>query len=681
MNQERSTLPSIWSAAPPGGIDRSAFTGKKPNKIIPVPHEYRRQTLSRERDMLIHDVEQKTGCDLVPHWDQGKVTSFDIYGSGHGVEKATVYLNHWISNAHTKSIGASAWAKLPAYDPNKWYYAQVEELDNVYKQRFRGPVPSEGDADAPRHAAVVDWPEDIKNTSQEFVSPREVFGNKLERLDELRMQDKVYITLQQSNHDGHWYLEILGHDVVDVELAREHLTTMIQTVRADAAGVQDAHNTILDEREGMEVELQQCEPWWPNQADYVVPQLLSHAMMDKPGSFRQEGLHFKQHLSLQRSIKAALDDVRRRKGAYDFVVRLGCLALSSKTVSKGIIGRTVSKDSFSKQIHESVQLDVKKWLANNEIGCRILHRLMAVKGFLEPTKSGGYFGYTPETLKETRPIFRGTWVFKDPNSSVVATQTSYRHPGRPAPFQKPVEDAQAAPMSLFVIQIDWTDDEQGMYEKGTPTFYKLPPGATGPKKNMDISLLELGESRAWHFALESLIPVPRKTVSPVLVGFAERVRMKRNYDISSTESFAEWDTTLNIKKYLQTGRLDSIYSFGIEKTCYKVELTAMWYPSQQLPVWGLAVRHLEWASHLAELEDLPIGRQAMWLDTISSFLPDDGQSSSNIDEDSDDCGTRRLKVDDSDDESPRDGIRILTDKLMKLSEIVSSVTDCGGVQI
>jgi len=303
---------------------------------------------------------------------------------------------------------------------------------------------------------------------------------------------------------------------------------------------------------------------------------------------------------------------------------------------------------------------------------------MSAKGFLEPTKSGDYFGKTPQKLEDTRPTFRGTWVFKDPNSPTAPPRVAQRHAGRPAPLQKPIDNTQPAPVSLYVIQIDWTEDEEGLYEKGTPMFYKLPPGVTGPKKNMDINLLELGESRAWHFALESLIPVSRKTVSPVLLGFADRVAMKRNYDISSTESFAEWDPTPNITRYLDVGRLDKIYLFGIEKTCYKVELTAMWYPRQKMPVWGLAVRHTEWASHLAELECLAIGRQASWEDTISTFLPEDGLSSSYIDEDSEDCGMGRLKLDDG---TPRDGIRILTEKLMRLSEIVSSVTAGGGVQL
>lgn len=155
--------------------------------------------------------------------------------------------------------------------------------------------------------------------------------------------------------------------------------------------------------------------------------------------------------------------------------------------------------------------------------------------------------------------------------------------------------------------------------------------------------------------------------------------MRPNYDIDSKESFANWDITPTAQRYLQTGRLDSVYSFGLLKTCYKVELTAMWYPQQKSPVWGLAVRHTEWATHLAELENLPLGRQASWdEDTVSVFLPDNGMSSIYIDEDDENYGMRKLSIEKG---AARNGIRILTDKLMTLSKIISSVTDSGGSPI
>ena len=158
--------------------------------------------------------------------------------------------------------------------------------------------------------------------------------------------------------------------------------------------------------------------------------------------------------------------------------------------------------------------------------------------------------------------------------------------------------------------------------------------------------------------------------------------MRPDHDISSTESFAEWDQTPTIKKYLRTGRLDVIYSFGIKNTCYKVEFTGMWYPGKKLPVWGLAVRHPEWATHLAELERLPVGRKADWGHTVATFLPDDGQMSYAAAVEDKDFGMTNLNLGPNVEAPPRDGIRILMDKLLQLSAIVSSVSDTtGGVAI
>ncbi|KAJ4367625.1 hypothetical protein N0V83_007210 [Neocucurbitaria cava] len=187
------------------------------------------------------------------------------------------------------------------------------------------------------------------------------------------------------------------------------------------------------------------------------------------------------------------------------------------------------------------------------------------------------------------------------------------------------------------------------------------------------------KSRAWYFGLESMIPVSRKLVSPMLVGFADRVQMRPKYDVNSTKSFALWDQSPGVNKHMQYARLDKIYSFGIQKTSYKVELTAMWYPNQIMPVWGLAIRHTEWAVHLAELERLSVGSQASWGDVVSTFLPDDGVRSSVTESD---LGLERLSLNNELEMPPRDGIRILMEKLMQLSEIVSSVTAAeGGVSL
>jgi hypothetical protein len=176
------------------------------------------------------------------------------------------------------------------------------------------------------------------------------------------------------------------------------------------------------------------------------------------------------------------------------------------------------------------------------------------------------------------------------------------------------------------------------------------------------------------------MPMARSLVPPILTGFVDRVTIKKGYSDSSTGSFAEWDPSPTINRHLLTGRLDSIYSFGIQKTSFKVEMAAMWYPQQKLPVWGLAVRHIEWDAHLAELESLGPGCRANWEDAIATFLPDDGCSSSYAG-DEEDLGMRRLQLDKKDTEQPRHGILKLTSSLMKLSDIVSSVTADGGVRL
>ncbi|CAO2650383.1 Nn.00g016750.m01.CDS01 [Neocucurbitaria sp. VM-36] len=660
-------------------IDRNAVIGKKPNKIIPVPQEYRRVTGARERDTLVNDLKIETDCTIVPLWDQGMIYRFDIYGSGTGVEKAIRHLNQWISNAHFKSKDSSAWPKIPAFEFNEWYYDQVAEMEDDRTQMFKGPPPKVHENALKLPSVVIDWPEDLRNHP---ITPRDVFGNKLEALDKLRIRDEVFITLLPNNNRL-WQVEIVGFDISNVEVAREHYGTLIERVRADTFGLQHQLNMILDVREGIDVVLEQAEHWWPNRNDMIVPRLRPSPMMYTSGSFRREGLHSTQLAMIQHAIQQALEAVRSKKGSYDFAVRLGCLALDSQKMPDDQVGKTFQTAEFLKAIDSRVDLVVKKWALDNELGGEVHRQLVAADHLLEPTKSAGYYGYVPNSLEQTRPIFRGAWVFRDPNSSVSQPATPVRHVGRPAPLQQkaPVSTAAAPPSSMFIVQIDWTDDEEGLYEKTSTKFYKLEPGKAAPKMNMDINLMELGESRGWYFALGSLIPVSRKLVSPLLTGFAERVAMPPKYDVNSTESFAYWDRTPTVNKHLQYARLDKIYSFGIQKTSYKVELTAMWYPNQKMPVWGLAVRHTEWAIHLAELERLPVGSKASWGHAVSTFLPDDGLRCAS--EEEQDLEMKHVSLDNK-DEMPLHGIRILMEKLMQISEIVSSVTAArgrGGVSV
>ncbi len=201
----------------------------------------------------------------------------------------------------------------------------------------------------------------------------------------------------------------------------------------------------------------------------------------------------------------------------------------------------------------------------------------------------------------------------------------------------------------------------------------------------------------------------RPNAPPVLAEFAKRTVLRSGYDVNSSESFATWDPSPSIRILLLRSRLDKIYSFGVRDTCYKVELTAMLHSVQSQPCWGLAVRHTEWAIHLAELERLQTGHQASWDDVLETFLPDDGCSSVKVEGgglklddnpdadnlkpddnlniggtklDNDDPDTSKLKPGDNGKEAPvppRQGIRTLTNILLQLSKVVSSVDSCGAI--
>jgi hypothetical protein len=47
--------------------------------------------------------------------------------------------------------------------------------------------------------------------------------------------------------------------------------------------------------------------------------------------------------------------------------------------------------------------------------------------------------------------------------------------------------------SLIVVQVDWNENGEGLFEKTDKSFFKLEAGKSSPKANMDINLIELGE--------------------------------------------------------------------------------------------------------------------------------------------------------------------------------------------
>lgn len=85
-------------------------------------------------------------------------------------------------------------------------------------------------------------------------------------------------------------------------------------------------------------------------------------------------------------------------------------------------------------------------------------------------------------------------VFRDPSNPTVQTVMPSGFPGRVIPQNKTVSNTPAdVSSSLIVVQVDWIENEEGLFEKTDKSFFKLEARKSGPKANMDINLIELGE--------------------------------------------------------------------------------------------------------------------------------------------------------------------------------------------
>lgn len=119
---------------------------------------------------------------------------------------------------------------------------------------------------------------------------------------------------------------------------------------------------------------------------------------------------------------------------------------------------------------------------------------MRANELLEPTTSAGYYGSPPSALEQTRPVYRGTWVFSDPNKSTPLSTPAARQLVQRGPQQqKPVTPSpKPPPISCIVVQVDFTHDEDAEPEMIGQRYYMLEPDMMSAQSHMDVNLLELG---------------------------------------------------------------------------------------------------------------------------------------------------------------------------------------------
>jgi hypothetical protein len=344
--------------------------------------------------------------------------------------------------------------------------------------------------------------------------------------------------------------------------------------------------------------------------------------MQLPGSFRQDfAACIEQLARLQRQIAQILRAISSERGCFNLSIHLGCVTLTGPTPED--LGREIPLRLFLKSMNEGLRVKnaVREWTYSFKAGQKVLSQLMAANRMLEPVSTGdGFYGFKPESLQETRPTLRGTWLLHDPDSPVPRIC----YPS----LRGQVLDQ--AVFHLIVVQIDWTEDDDRTYDKMPSKFFRLKPGQHVIPDLLNANLFELGNAQAWHFSLEQLVPVQKKMLSRVVTNFADNVQVNPGYrsDSDAHKSFVSWPDTPSTKIY--TGRLDRIYTFGMRNTEYVVDCQAMWYPNSE-PCWGIVVRHRDWAKLLEPLSNLRPGySEDFGADPANLFFPRDGQAAESM---------------------------------------------------
>jgi hypothetical protein len=353
--------------------NKTANVGKKLGRIIIVSPELGRSFQFFEVKRVADAWKLDLDCEVEPRFENGRLIRFEIFGPSANLDATYRAVKKWIERSVTKTPASSSWAKMPAWENRKWTEEKLRQEEKERKQIFRGPVP-EGLSDkvslslptlvqniemSTKISQVeVAWPHELLDA--DGVTPREVFGNKLESLDSIRTDCEVFITLLP-NRQGLplWSVEITGFHMDDVQTGEQYYRNVLQKVITQKFLGHEKVNMVLDGNEGIDVLIEQAEDWWPRKAFNITPRLLSTPMTDEPGTFRSQGLHYTQLATIQHHIQRSLEAIRFERGSYDFAIRYGCLGLSNFPVDD--IGKKYSVIRFANGINTKVGCHVMKW--------------------------------------------------------------------------------------------------------------------------------------------------------------------------------------------------------------------------------------------------------------------------------------------------------------------------------
>jgi hypothetical protein len=191
------------------------------------------------------------------------------------------------------------------------------------------------------------------------------------------------------------------------------------------------------------------------------------------------------------------------------------------------------------------------------------------------------------------------------------------------------------------LEISWKEradnsgSSQAEFDELSRTWTRLDRGTTSQSSLVDISLLNLKNSSAWHFELSASNAVDTNRLAPDHYNMGESIRA--NIQIARQQRtdmpFVRWSHYAHVKMLQQR----TSYLFALKNSTYTLELTrfqdrAFSYQTHSLgepncevyePRWSLEVYHSMWDTLLTRNEHLDVGAMADWDDGVKTWFPED----------------------------------------------------------
>ena len=214
------------------------------------------------------------------------------------------------------------------------------------------------------------------------------------------------------------------------------------------------------------------------------------------------------------------------------------------------------------------------------------------------------------TLDEVEPIHTAIFIIED-NAGDLCLEISWKE------------------------RTDSSGSSQPEFEELSRTWTKLDRGTTSQSSLIDISLLNLKNSSAWHFELSASIAVDTNRLGAQLRNLANSIRADIHdaRQQRSDEPFVRWYQHVHVRMLQQR----TTYLFALKNSNYTLELTrfqdrvytrgthSFVEPKCETyePRWSLEVYHSMWDTLFTRNEHLAVGAMVDWDDDVKTWFPED----------------------------------------------------------